>query len=487
MSNYERPVKTNAFDEDIKNYTIQDIYDLLNITSTNPTDTQINMAIDNLSSKMKKEGNYDIVHFLSAARIKVIQELRDNQFHKTFAIQKDQDEGDEDNEEVQEDEGEDNEEEDEQEEEYDENQEEEEENPDVIEEEYGNYNNMNDNFILKNQGINAIYKTNPEPYEKDENTYGYVNRDDEGNQDDIKEIGEDELFSDEKNGNFIPNNAYEVPFVKGTINPLLASTVKRSIIVDSYYRQSPLDTNNTSFLFNLSHELKYVISMQLYSVQIPTTWNNIDPLLGNSKFEINKNGTIATYDIPAGYYTSTSLIAVLNNFDPQIVFDFNPLSRIQVTNNSGMPASLIFYQQTGTQLGASVNKNLGWTLGFRLPIINLPDANPVIGVQGDLSGSKYFILAIDDFNNNHVNDFLVSSSSANSQNDIFAIIPLANIQPPIPYIDYDSNIDIFKRTYFGPVNLSKLKITLYDDRGNIVNLNQQDWSFTLIVEQMYKN
>ena len=78
-SNYERTLN-------IKNYTIQDIYDLLNITDANPTDTQINMAIDNLSSKMKKEGNYDIVHFLSAARIKVIQDLRDNQFHKTFAI-----------------------------------------------------------------------------------------------------------------------------------------------------------------------------------------------------------------------------------------------------------------------------------------------------------------------------------------------------------------------------------------------------------------
>jgi hypothetical protein len=135
-----------------------------------------------------------------------------------------------------------------------------------------------------------------------------------------------------------------------------------------------------------------------------------------------------------------------------------------------------------------VNKNLGWTLGFRSPVITMPTTTaPVTGVQPDLSGSKYFILAIDDFNNNHLNDFLVNSSSANLQNDAFAIIPLKDIHPPVPYVDYDSNLEIFKRNYFGPVNISKLKVTLYDDRGNIVNLNQQDWSFTLIVEQMYKN
>lgn len=472
-NNYESTTKSNnnTFDNDIKNYTIQDIYDLLNITSARPTDTQINTAIDIISSKMKKEGNYDIVHFLSAARIKVIQEMRDNQFNKTFTInakkdnggngQEDGEEDDEDDEEEQD--GEQDNEEQEEDGEEDGDQDDEQNDEDTQNNEDGNMNN----------NINEAYGIDEED-------------------DDIKEIADNELYSDPENGKFIQKNnvptdikhTYEVPFVKGTVNPLLATTVKRSIIVDSYYRQSPLDTNNTSFLFNLSHELKYIIGMQLYSIQIPTTWNNIDPLLGNSSFQINKNGLITMYNIPAGYYTTTSLNAVLNSFDAQIVFSLNTLSCIQVINNSGNIASLIFYQGT---LGAAVNKNLGWTLGFRSPVITMPDANPIIGFQPDLYGSKYFTLAIDDFNNNHLNDFVVNSSSANLQNDAFAIIPLKDINPPIPYVDYDSNLEIFKRTYFGPVNISKLKITLYNDRGNIVNLNQQDWSFTLIVEQMYKN
>ena len=288
-----------------------------------------------------------------------------------------------------------------------------------------------------------------------------------------------------------------MPFVKGTVNPLLAATVKRSIVVDSYYRQMPLDTNNSSFLFNLSYELKYVISMQLYSIQIPTTWNNVDPLLGNSLIKVNGN----TYAIPAGYYSIGSLLAKLNALIniafSNITFSLNTLSQIQVVNSSTSPVTIIFYDPAGlnilgvTDINTTVNKNLGWTLGFREVSINVPVNNGIIdgkvtGFQPDLSGSKYFTLAIDDFNNNHLNDFLVNSSSANSQNDVFAIIPLKDIHPPVPYVDYDSNLEIFKRTYFGPVNLSKLRITLYDDRGNIVNLNQQDWSFTLIVEQMYK-
>jgi len=35
-----------------------------------------------------------------------------------------------------------------------------------------------------------------------------------------------------------------------------------------------------------------------------------------------------------------------------------------------------------------------------------------------------------------------------------------------------------KRVYFGPVTLRKLTVSLYDDRGNLLGINQ-NWSFTL--------
>jgi len=42
------------------------------------------------------------------------------------------------------------------------------------------------------------------------------------------------------------------------------------------------------------------------------------------------------------------------------------------------------------------------------------------------------------------------------------------------------------RTYFGPVNLSKFRIRLLNDKGLILNLNNMDWSFSIIVTQLYQ-
>ena len=36
-----------------------------------------------------------------------------------------------------------------------------------------------------------------------------------------------------------------------------------------------------------------------------------------------------------------------------------------------------------------------------------------------------------------------------------------------------------KRVYFGPVTITKLSVALCDDHGNLIGLNNQDWSFTL--------
>jgi hypothetical protein len=43
-----------------------------------------------------------------------------------------------------------------------------------------------------------------------------------------------------------------------------------------------------------------------------------------------------------------------------------------------------------------------------------------------------------------------------------------------------------RRTYFGPITLSRLKVRLVDDKGNVVNLNGLDFNFTLIAETLYQ-
>jgi hypothetical protein len=41
------------------------------------------------------------------------------------------------------------------------------------------------------------------------------------------------------------------------------------------------------------------------------------------------------------------------------------------------------------------------------------------------------------------------------------------------------------REYFGPVDIQRLHISLYDEYGRIIDLNNMDWSITLAFELLY--
>ena len=43
----------------------------------------------------------------------------------------------------------------------------------------------------------------------------------------------------------------------------------------------------------------------------------------------------------------------------------------------------------------------------------------------------------------------------------------------------------FKRDYFGPVTVSRMRIRILDQYGDIVDLNNNDFSFTLKFDMMY--
>jgi len=367
------------------------------------------------------------------------------------------------------------------------------------------------------------------------------------------------------------NNAYPVPIVQGTINPTLRNVTTRLVCVDSQYRQNILpysnnDVNapsfNTDFTLDLSEPLSNVISIKLYSIQIPTTWYAFDTTLGNTCFEFNS----MPYQIPSGNYSQTLLstnISAITSGALQLTFD--PATNRTIFKSQLMhDTSITFYKESGFDLsgcksciGSSYsNQNLGWTLGFRqtpdasgnitLPITNTDDL--LSEVPADLYGPKYCMLVLDDYNQNHLNKGLVNitdgdnklslpsyynydinlscsqtnvvqaSKSAPRQlteaqlytlneiiknrntkktrsygpttTDVLAIIPLKGItslrESQEPIIEYGTSLQSNSRTYFGPVNIERLRVKLIDDKGNLLNLHDNDWSFTLIVEQLYQ-
>lgn len=110
----------------------------------------------------------------------------------------------------------------------------------------------------------------------------------------------------------------DLTYTKGLLNPILKQTTKRIISIDSQYR-SDKNTLSTEFNFNLSEPLKDVVSLRLYSIQIPYTWYTIGKSFG-SNFFILKGRTAGidndTHDIKmeisVGNYTPQQLIDAVN-------------------------------------------------------------------------------------------------------------------------------------------------------------------------------
>lgn len=81
-------------------------------------------------------------------------------------------------------------------------------------------------------------------------------------------------------------------------------------------------------------------------------------------------------------------------------------------------------------------------------------------------------------------------NAAPTTSDTFCIIPVeASRETRTAYnniVLYGNQLSNYTRSYFGPVQIERLRARLIDDKGNLVNLNGRDWSFTLIMKQLYQ-
>ena len=61
-------------DENIDNYSLSDLYEILNINES-ATKSEANDEINQLIEKLKKQGNNDLVDFFEKAREKIIDNI----------------------------------------------------------------------------------------------------------------------------------------------------------------------------------------------------------------------------------------------------------------------------------------------------------------------------------------------------------------------------------------------------------------------------
>ncbi len=78
-------------------------------------------------------------------------------------------------------------------------------------------------------------------------------------------------------------------------------------------------------------------------------------------------------------------------------------------------------------------------------------------------------------------------SYATSTKDILAYVPIKSGMSGTNFVEYGGTLQAQTRSYFGPVNIVRINVKLVNSKGDIVNLNNVDWSFSVIVEMLYQN
>ena len=139
------------------------------------------------------------------------------------------------------------------------------------------------------------------------------------------------------------------------LNPLLKQTIKRVISIDSQYRDINTTKMTTNFTFDLSEPLRDVVSLKLYSVQIPYTWYTISKSYGSNFLYLKGispgvNDGFHDYkiEINAGNYTAVDLVAAINA-------SFQDLSSNSASdvNFNGLP--LLSYDSTTSKTTVNLN------------------------------------------------------------------------------------------------------------------------------------
>ena len=429
-------------------------------------------------------------------------------------------------------------------------------------------------------------------------------------------------------------DTFNLPVKQDSLNPNLKNTISRFVNLDSQFRQytSGPESASTNYTLDLSDTLKNALSLSLYSYQIPFSWYVIDTAYGNTCFwivDVSSNNIIPV-SVPPGNYSQTAFQTQLNTSFQNAGFTTPAVSGYVAANNPvyynanngkitlflydgsyNDPAgiltsftittdtSIVFYDFTGilqcniscvSNINHYFNNTLGWLMGYKLPYLNVDPSGNVASSVLDLNGPKYLILVLDDYNQNHVNNSLVSISqysnvlkipsyyspdlpytcinpsqqgnnlnqvvnetvtqslvdnqTPNAQNglliggkyendytstqiilpsaprtltqaqiytineinrnknnltnylskaptssDILAILPIktsTTIPTGTLIVEFSGSLQDSSRIYFGPVNIERMAVKLLDDKGNVLNLNGNDWCFTLVCECLYQ-
>ncbi len=316
-------------------------------------------------------------------------------------------------------------------------------------------------------------------------------------------------------------NAYSSEYFPGIMNPLKTRVISKCLNIDTRFRDNMTQTNSSDFLVNLPVRLQKVVSMQITAIEFPVAFYGISSKYGNNYFNITatqqlvEEGEITQESkiiiIPDGNYNASDFIDTINlyvssknedgsNIDPNSLFNYI-IFRLDVTETGSGTAKVI----------VETFGNLDYTIktidiDFSLDIHGNPDKTPVTSKIGmnlgflkrkylgqrtytsetlvEPANIRYLYLAIDDFNNNVNNHFISAFNNSILSPNILARISIKGSYFSL-MMETDLNLTTEPRKYFGPVDIQKLHIQVYDDHGRILDTNNANFSCCLLFKMLY--
>lgn len=245
------------------------------------------------------------------------------------------------------------------------------------------------------------------------------------------------------------------------LNPLLKQTIKRIISIDSQYRDVKIYRNASSYAFDLSEPLRDVVSLKLYSIQIPYTWYVISKSYGANFFYLKGavngiNNGLHDYQIQIkfGNYTNEELITEVNKAFVDVSNNYPDVN----FNNTGLT-----YDKAKSITTINIDIQKVYTEMYyriRFPFWT----TPITSDQGRLSSlpsyfgfnqDKYYPYSIHSFQGYRTTSFITNDTKRNfmfdASNNYFKVIHYIGPQ------EYDPLFSNVVNTY---------TLTLYDDIYN---------------------
>lgn len=298
-------------------------------------------------------------------------------------------------------------------------------------------------------------------------------------------------------------NIFQNSIVPGNLNAIKRLTNVVNLNLNTCFRNNYYNSNPCDFQYTLPVEIKNVVALRFASIEMPNAWYLFSSKKRNNVFYVEvtniTNGTNTKYEvvIPDGNYDNSTLENFLNSTYFYLSTNPSELNNLKLTiSTSTLKSKIEVYGVPNPQICFTITffnddtcqnmmSTVGWSMGFRLA--KYKNINKSILSEGifDAAGDRYIFVSLDDYqyNNNILN--IVCFDKSSIEKNIIAKIPMINGKFSM-VIDDNSSPLTKTRKYNGPVNIRNLNIKLLDRFGEVIDINNMDYSFTLELEILYE-